>query len=226
MVAVVGLGLFGRRICLTLSDLGLEVLAIDRDSVLVDQIKNHVTAAVCTDVTEEAAILDSGILSADQCVVAIGENMESSILVTALLKKLGVKHIIARAHSDLHAQILRTVGAERTVDPEDDMGVRLAEEIYAPDVHARIRLSTGQEVVEVEADPSFFGRTIQDLNFRQKYRLNIIAIKSRDDAGSASARGSGSDRVNKLPRPDDIVMEGDVFVLIGDSEMVRTFLEL
>lgn len=223
---VIGLGLFGRRIALSLADLGLDVLVVDRDPALIEAIKDQVTAAVCTDVTDERALQESGLLNADVCVVAIGENMESSILVTALLKKHGASHIIARAHSDIHAQVLHTVGAARTVDPEDEMGVRVAEEIFAPDVHARIRLSTGQEVVEVQAHRSLVGRSVQDLDFRRKYRLNIIAIKRRRPGAQPRDNGPEAFDVIKLPRPEDVLESGDVLVLIGDADMVREFLEL
>lgn len=223
---VVGLGLFGRRIALTLSQLGMDVLAVDRDETLIEAIKDEVAAAVCTDVTDEHAMLASGLPGVDVCVVAIGENMESSILVTALLKKHGVQNIIARAHSDIHAQVLRTVGALRTVDPEDEMGVRVAEEVFAPDVHARIRLSTGQEVVEIQAHRNLVGKTVQELDFRRKYRLNIIAIKRRRPGADLADNGPSAFDVIRLPRPEDVLEPGDVLVLIGDAEMVRAFLEV
>lgn len=225
-VGVVGLGLFGRRVAQTLGDLGMDVVAVDRDAAFVDALKDRVTHSACLDVTDEAALEESGLLACDLVVVAIGEDMGSSILVTALLRKHGLKHIIGRSHSELHAQVLLTVGAERTLDPEEEMGVRLAQEIFAPDVHARMRLSTGQEVVEVVAHPSLVGRTIADLNFRQKYRLNIVAIK-RPRGGFAQTDGaSDAWQVIQLPTATDVLREGDVLVLIGDGEMVRTFLDL
>lgn len=225
-VGVVGLGLFGRRVAQTLEDLGVDVVVVDRDPELVDRLKDRVTHAACMDVTDEAALKESGLLACDLVVVAIGEEMGSSILVTALLRKLGVQHIVARSHSDLHAQVLRTVGAERTLDPEDEMGLRLAQEIFAPDVHARLRLSTGQEVVEVRAHRTLVGRTIADLNFRQKYRLNIVAIKRPRPGVAPGDDPSGAWDVVPLPTPEYVLRDGDVLVLIGDAEMVRTFLEL
>jgi len=217
--AVIGLGLFGRQLAKTLSQLGVEVLAVDRDPALVEGIKDAVTSAVVADLTDEQALVESGVLHADVVVVAIGEAIESSILVTALLKKHGVPRIVARSHSDLHAQVLTTVGAMRTVDPEDEMGRRLAEELYAPDVQARIRLSTGQEVIEFEVPQAFVGKTIQGLQFREKYLLNILAIKHRIAETSEY-------RVNPLPRASDVIEPGDVLVAIGESGAVRKFLDL
>ncbi len=223
-VGVVGLGLFGRRVAQTLEELGVDVVAVDRDATLVERLKDRVTHAVCLDVTDEAALGESGLLACDLVVVAIGEDMGSSILVTAILRRLGVQRIVARSHSDLHAQVLRTVGAQRTIDPEDEMGMRLAQEIFAPDVHARLRLSTGQEVVEVRVHRNLVGKTIADLNFRQKYRLNIVAIKHPRPGRAADATDAWE--VVQLPSPSDVLRDGDVLVLIGDAEMVRTFLDL
>lgn len=225
-VGIVGLGLFGRRVALTLTDLGTDVVAVDRDATLVDQLKNRVMHAVCLDVTDEAALRESGLLACDLIVVAIGEDMGSSILITAQLRKHGVQHVIGRSHSELHAQVLHTVGAERTLDPEEEMGMRLAQEIFAPDVFARIRLSTGQDVIEVRAHQSFVGRTVADLNFRQKYRLNIIAIKRLRTGRNPSDASPEAWEVVKLPAPTDVLHEEDKLVLIGDTEMVQTFLEL
>lgn len=218
--AVIGLGLFGRQVARTLAQLGVDVIAVDRDPALVEAVKDQVTTAVCADLTDEKALLESGVLQADTVVVAIGEAMEASILVTALLRKHGVRQIVARSHSDLHAQVLLTVGATRTVDPEDEMGQRLAHDLYAPDVHARIRLSTGQEIVEFEAPKAFVGQTVQALQFREKYLLNILAIKHR------APEVEGGFRVNRLPRPTDVIAAGDVIVAIGDEASVRKFLDL
>lgn len=218
--AVIGLGLFGRQVARTLAGLGVDVLVVDRDPALVGALKDQVTSAVCADLTDEKALLESGVLNADAAVVAIGEAMEASILVTALLKKHGVRQVVARSHSDLHAQVLTLVGATRTVDPEAEMGHRLAHELYAPDVHARIRLSTGQEVVEFEAPKGFVGQSVQALQFREKYLLNIIAIKHRAPEEAAGYR------VNRLPRPTDVLGPGDVIVAIGDEGSVRKFLDL
>ncbi len=218
--AVIGLGAFGRQVARTLASLGVDVLAVDRDAALVESIKDQVTSAVCADLTDEKALLESGVLNAEVAVVAIGEAIEASILVTALLKKHGVRKVVARAHTDLHAQVLMTVGATRTVDPEAEMGERIAHEIYAPDVQTRIRLSTGQEVVEFEVPEPFVGQSVQALQFREKYLLNIIAIKHK-----ALGEPEGY-RINRLPRPTDVIGSGDVIVAIGEATSVRKFMEL
>lgn len=219
---VIGLGLFGSSIAKTLAKKGVDVVVVDRDERLIEGIKNDIPSALCLDVTNEKAIIESGILDADLIVVAIGEDMESSILTTALLKKHGAKRIVARAISDIHAQILTLVGASRTIDPEEEMGVRLAEELYAPDVYARIHLSTGQEVIEFTSPKAFVGKTVQELKFREKYRLNIIAIKKRIQEYGESPKW----QVIRLPKPDDVISEGDIIVVIGDEDAIKHFLDM
>lgn len=221
--AVIGMGLFGRSVAVELTKLGVEVLAVDRNGRLVDMVKDQVTTALCTDLTNPANLKDSGVLNADRIIVAIGENLEQSILVTAMLFTHGAKNVYARAHSAIHAQVLSTLGATRTVDPEEEMGARLAQEIYAPDVMSRITLSTGQQVVEVSAPEPLWGKTVLELDFRRRFQLNILAIK-RADTGHAGSRVS--DANGGLPAPGDIISEGDTLVVIGSPAMITSFLEL
>lgn len=221
--AVIGMGLFGRSLAYELTKLGVEVLAIDRNGALVDMVKDHVTTALRTDLTNPANLKDSGVLNADCIIVAIGESLDQSILVTALLANNGVKNIYARAHSAIHAQVLSTLGAIRTVDPEEEMGVRLAQEIFAPDVMSRITLSTGQQVIEVAAPSPLWGHSVIDLDFRRRFQLNILAIKR---AGGNDVGHGGLDDNGGLPAPTDVINEGDTLVLIGRPDMISAFIEL
>lgn len=215
--------MFGRSVAQALSELGMDVLAVDKAPLLVDGVKDLVVAAVCLDVTDERALLEAEIHKVDVAVVAIGEAIEASILVTALLKKHGVPHIIARAQSELHAQVLEAVGANRIVDPEREIGQRIAHEIYAPDVYSRIKLSSGQEVIEFEARKQFIGKTLGELKFRERFGLNIVAIKRLTSKGEGDGQ---TYKVIKVPGPSDEVQEGDVIVAIGDEDTVARFLQL
>jgi trk system potassium uptake protein TrkA len=218
------MGLFGRSLAYELNELGVQVLAVDKNPELVEMVKDRVTTALCTDLTNENSLMESGVLSTDKIIVAIGENMESSILVTAMLHTHGARGIFARAHSDIHSQVLKTVGAVMTIDPEEEMGIRFAQEIYAPDVMTRITLSTGQQVVEVNAPKPLWGKTVLALDFRRKFQLNILAIKRAP--GSEPAPAPAQDPGAGLPNPGDIIGEGDILVVIGNPDRVSTFLEL
>jgi len=216
------MGLFGRSVAFELTKLGVEVLAVDRNGKLVDMVKDRVTTALCTDLTNPANLHDSGVLKTDRIIVAIGENLEQSILVTAMLYTNGAKNIYARAHSEIHSQVLKTLGAFRTIDPEEEMGARVAQEIYAPDVMSRITLSTGQQVVEVAAPEPLWGKTVVELDFRRRFQLNILAIKRAGEGGVSKINDANAG----LPNPTDTIGEGDTLVVIGSPAMISTFLEL
>ena len=224
--AVIGLGEFGRAVALTLMEMAGEVMVIDKNPHLIEEIKDLVTTAICTDVTDERTLKETGVGDIDVAVVGVGEDLEAAIIVTVILKKLGVEEVIVKANSGLHSEILKVVGATRTIDPEEEMGKRLAMEIWATDVHARIRLSTGQEVLEVEAPKVFWNKTIAQMNFRARYRLNIIAIKRRVAQTNKTGEVEEHWETNKLPKPDDMISKGDVIIAVGDEKNVKNFLEL
>ena len=132
--AVIGLGRFGCKVAETLAQKGASVIAVDTIQENVEKVSDFVTKAVRIDSTDEKALLACGIKDVDVAVVAMGEDIESSVLTTALLKNLDVAEIVARACSTLHAQILRLVGATRVVFPEEYMGFRVANSILSPGV--------------------------------------------------------------------------------------------
>ena len=141
--AIIGLGRFGFKIAEILAEKGAQVIAIDKNHTLVEKVGNIVTEALQLDSTDEVALRESGVKDVDVAVVSIGEDVESNILTTTILKNLGIKEIVSRANTKLHAQILKEVGATRVVFPEEDMGLRVANSIFAPGVLEYIEL--GQE---------------------------------------------------------------------------------
>jgi len=224
--AVIGLGEFGRAVARTLIELGADVLVMDKDPQVIHEVESEVTRAIQLDVTDEVSLRETGVGDADVAIVGVGEDLEAAIVVTVLLKRLGVKQVVVKAKSGLPSYILKLVGADMTVDPEEEMGKRLGLEVYAPDVHARIRLSTGQEVLEIEAPKVFWGKTLAQLNFRSRYRLNIIAVKRKIQKTSADGTVIQEWEVNKLPNANDTINEGDVLIAVGDERDVKHFLNL
>jgi len=213
-------------VALALSELGGEVMAIDKDPQLIEKIKDEVTSAICVDVTNERSLEETGVADVDVAVVSVGDDLDTAVIVTVILKRLGVPEVVVKSPSGLKSHILHIVGADRIIDPEEEMGKRLAMEVWAPDVHARIRLSTGQEVLEVEAPKVFWSKTIRQMDFRTRYRLNIIAIKRK--VAQTNKDGEVEERweTNKLPTADDVISHGDVIIAVGDGKDVQHFLEL
>lgn len=219
--AVIGLGKFGKKVALTLSEKGGQVLAVDEDIRKVEEIKDQVAQAVCLDSTDEDAMRAAGLQDVDAAVVGAGENLELSVLTTAILKKLGVPHIVARATSDLHSQILERVGATRVINVEEQMGEQVARSIIAPAIHEQFALATGHSLAEVVPRPEFIGQSIGKINFRQQYGVNIIAIQKRIPIVTPEGRNSFQILVNDLPKPTDVIEDNDVLVVVGTDENIE-----
>ena len=156
---IIGLGRFGLSVAKTLYDLGNDVLAIDMDEDLVQEISDNVTHAVQLDATDENALRSLGIRNFDVAVVTIGSNIQASVMVTLLVKELGVKYIIAKGHSDLHAKVLYKIGADRVVLPEKDMGVRVAHNLVSDSILDYIELSAEYSIMEIRSLNEWHGKS-------------------------------------------------------------------
>lgn len=219
--AVIGLGRFGFKVAEVLATKGAQVLAIDKNLLLVDKIRDIVTEAVQLDSTDEEALKESGVESVDVAVVSMGEDIESSILTTAILKNLGIKEIISKSCTRLHAQILKLVGAARVVFPEEDMGLRVANSIFAPGVLDYIDLGADYNLAEIEVKGGFIGKSIREIHLKSKYGVNVIMImkKVKEKAGD---KGEFVEKeIKELPTPDYVLGEKDILVVVGDSKDIE-----
>jgi len=210
--AVIGMGRFGSSVARTLYEMGYEVMGIDESEERINENLQFVTHAVVADSTDERALKELGIRNFDVVVVAIGVDIQASILTTLTLKELGVKKIVAKAQNERHGQVLYKVGADRVVFPERDMGVRLAHSLVSSNVLDFIELAEDYSVAEVIASPRLIGKTLRQLGIRAVYGVNVIAIKN-------------GDKFNISPNPDDMIQEGDVLVVIGHNRQLQNFEE-
>lgn len=205
---IIGLGMFGRAVALSLTSQGQSVLGVDSNRDEVDRIASELDTVVCADSTDEEALRELRIDRIGCAVVAIGaESMEASILTTTLLRQLGVPQIVARSLGPLHARVLRAVGAHRVVSPEWEMGVSLAQQLAQPSVLDRFDLGDEAEVVEIEAPQSFVGQTLVELGVRRRFNVSVAAIR----------RG---DRVYATLEGGEQIENGDVLVVIGRAEAI------
>ena len=203
---VIGLGIFGRTVAVNLARSGHSVLAVDLDQREVDRVAPELDSVVRADATDEQALRELRLERMSCAVVAIGaQSMEASILTTALLRQMGVPRIVARSLSELHARVLRAVGAHEVVSPEEEMGHRLARRLAEPNVLERLELGEDAELIELGVPESFIGKTLVDLNVRQQFNVTVVAVRR---AGSVRASLGAGDRLEP----------GDVLVVIGDPE--------
>ena len=215
--AVIGLGRFGWSVAKTLSEKGHQVLAIDKDEELVQEASDFVTESVQVDSTDEKALKAVGIMNVDVAVVAIGTNLEASVLTTLIIKELGVQHIVARAVTEEHAKVLQRVGATKVVLLERDMGARIANSLVSPSILEHIELSPESSIMETVPPKEFIGKSIRDMDVRAKHGLNIIGIRKKEDAEE------GPGELNVAPKADCVIKQGDVFILIGSNENLDQF---
>lgn len=202
---VIGLGRFGSSVAKTLYSLGNDVLAIDMDEEVVQEISDSVTHAVQMDATDENALRTIGIRNFDVAVVTIGDNIQSSIMTTLLVKELGVKYIIVKGSTDLHAKVLYKIGANRVILPEKDMGVRVAHNLVSSNILDYIELSPDYSIIEIESPSEWHNKSIKDLSLRSKYGINVMAVKKNNE-------------VNISPYADDIIEPGDIVVAVGSAK--------
>ncbi len=205
---VLGLGRFGTSLAKTLCELGQEVLAVDSDAELVNSVAPYVTQALQLDATNEEALASLGVSNFDAAIVSIGQSMRDSILVCVLLKELGASCLIAKANDDLHAKVLRKIGADRVVFPERDMGARLARSILTPNVLDLMNLSDDYQIIEIRVPSKWVGNSIIGLNVRRRYGLNILAIHRQE-------------RFLVSPAPDMLFAADDTLLVMGKTEDIK-----
>ncbi len=208
--AVIGLGRFGRSVCSTLHKLGYEVLATDIDEkrvsqALTEEITGH---ALQLDSTEPCALKEAGIFEFDTVIVAIGNYIEESIITTLNIKEGGVPNIVAKASSEVHLKLLRKVGADRVVFPEHEAGCALARRLTKPAILDTFDLDLDNSIVEIAVPDEFDGKTVAELQLRNRYGLNVLAISNTSNGGKFIIN----------PDPYKRLEKGSAMVVIGHNK--------
>ncbi|MCP3761850.1 TrkA family potassium uptake protein [Domibacillus sp. A3M-37] len=207
---VIGLGRFGSSICRELSEQGMEVMAIDKDEDRVNEFASIASHAVVADTTDESVLKSLGIRNFDHVIVAIGDDIQSSILTTLMLKEVGVKKVTAKAQNDYHEKVLLKIGADQVVHPERDMGRRIANNIVSNNVLDYLELSDEHSIMEIIANETLAENTLIDLDIRARYGINIVAIK----------RGK---EIIVSPQADEAIHLNDILIIIGADNDIDRF---
>jgi trk system potassium uptake protein TrkA len=209
---VIGLGRFGGGLAATLVGMGHEVLGIDADPRIVQGLSGVLTHVVEADSTSEEAMRQLGVTEFSTAVVAIGTDLEASILTTGVLVDLGVERIVAKAVTEPHGRILTRIGAHKVVFPERDMGIRVGHSL-AGSILDYFELDPGFALVETTAPRELVGKTLADAEVRKRYGVTVVCIKP--------ASGSFT-----YATPETVVQEGDVLVVAGEKRRAESFGEL
>ncbi|MEJ5328582.1 MAG: TrkA family potassium uptake protein [Desulfobaccales bacterium] len=209
-VVVIGLGEFGRELALQLAS-DCEVLALDRDERMVEQILDRVQRALILDVRDYHALSSVVTPDFDEGVVSMAESLESSILATLHLKKIGVRRIWAKATTEDHAAILRAIGADEVIFPERETARRLAAHLINPNLLDFVPLAEDYRVMDVAPPDEFYGRTLAELDLRKRFGVFVLAVKELVPV-----------RFVFLPPPDFVIKPSDILVMIGrEADLLR-----
>jgi trk system potassium uptake protein TrkA len=203
---VIGLGRFGTSVAQTLSTLGHDVLAMDKDEHAVQVIMQDVTQAVQADARDEETLRALGVRNFDVAIVAIGDDLEANILITLMLKEMGIPYVVTKAQNALHGKVLEKIGADKIIYPEQDMGFRLANNLVRTNVMDFIELSLDYSIFEIIASSQFVGKNLGELNLRAVYGLNVVAIKQN------------ADQIVIAPGANAVVKEKDILVVVCNKK--------
>lgn len=207
--AIIGLGRFGGSVCRELIKSDQEVLAIDSCEDRVNEYMNVATHAVVANAQDEATLRSLGLRNFDHVIVAIGEDIQASILVTLMAKEMGVPRITAKAQNEYHARVLDKVGADTVVHPERDMGIRLGHKLTSNNMLDFIELSEDYSLAEVIiTNKKYYNRTIEEINFRQHFNLTIVAIRR------------GKNELIVSPPANQMILENDILLVVGHNDNV------
>jgi len=216
--AVIGLGRFGARLARGLAKAGAEVIAVDRHQGRIEDVRDSVTIAVALDATDEKALVAQGLDKVDVAVVGIGTDFEAGALATAVLKQLGVPRVISRATTRTRGRILSRIGADDIVNPEAETADRWCRRLVMPQVMEAIDLGQAHSLAQIRAPFSWVGKTLEQLNIRKKFKVNVVAIRRLLPDQAKGAADYGID----TPMPDSRIETGDLLLLVGSNQAIES----
>jgi trk system potassium uptake protein TrkA len=205
--AIIGLGSFGFNVAKTLYERGYEVSAIDRDREKIETAKSFSSHAILMDSADKENLAAVGIKDMDVVVVSLGPEMEASILTVLHLHELGIQRIVAKALTEDHAKILNAVGATEVIYPEKDMAIRTALKLTSPNILECLPLMSGVSIQEIAPPEKFIGKSLKDLDLRNKYGVQVIAV-----------RELVPERTVYVPKADFVIKDSDVLIVMGDEK--------
>lgn len=225
-IAVIGLGQFGHQIALSLSQKGFQVIALDKNPDVISEIKDAVSEAIIIDSTDEKAMWAVNIDTVDEAIVAIGSNMQSSLLTTALLQRMNIEEIHVRAISLLQESILKSMGIKNIVNIEKQMGIQVANIMSSEFIGKYVEISDRHSLMEISVPDPLIGKNLKDLNFRTKYRINIVGIKSKKPIIQEDGEVIYKTAMTDVPDPKYPLQPDDILVVAGTDDNLNRFLRM
>jgi trk system potassium uptake protein TrkA len=215
--AVLGLGHFGAYVVRTLYEAGKEVIAVDSNAEAVRDAAEFSTEAVVADATDRQTLEALGLRDVDAAVISLGERMDVIILAALHVKELGVPYLAVKALSEEHGRILRALGVDEIIHPEKDSAIRLAHRLVRHDLVDLLPVVPGYSIAEMRTPREFVGKSLRELALRNQLSVQLVAIQ-RDDGTKK--------HINIMPKADDVLLEGDLLILLGDDRHLERIREI
>lgn len=211
LYVVIGLGNFGSAVATTIANAGQDLIAMDRDILAVQAISESVPNAVCADSRDIELLKEAGVQDADVVIVAMGSFLEPSIITILNLKELGVKNIIAKANNERYKYVLERVGADTVIQPENEMGQRVAISLINPKIFDIYQMTNDYAIMEIKAPELWVGKELQKLNLREVYGVNVIGVRKKGDR-----------KVVTNIAPEYVIKDDDYFVIATDVSRIAS----
>ncbi len=208
--AVLGLGKFGESVARTLENLGCDVIVVDNSAEKIQAIADSVSFAIKADIAESNVIRSLGARNLDGAIIGVSENLEASIMATINAKEIGIPYVIAKAQNELHATILKRVGADTIVFPEKEMGSRVAKSLVSTNFADWIELSADYSLVEIEVPASWVGESLLNLSVRQRFDINVVGLIENGE-------------VEVSLDPNKPLPEKGILILVGSNTALQKF---
>lgn len=205
-VAVLGLGRFGTEVTKALYNYGCEVLAVDESEEKIYEVADFATHTVATNVAEESNLKSIGIADFDAVVIAIGDNIQASIITALICKEMGVNYIVAKAQNGKHAKVLKKIGVDYVVIPEADTAIKTARILTHPKINDLIEIASGYGLAEIEVPGEWTGKPLTDLDIRNKYAVNVLVVISK------------TGEINANPYGATVLTEGSKLIVGGNMD--------
>lgn len=207
-ILIIGLGKFGMSVAKTLSEYDCDIMAIDESAELVDKVSEFVTHAARVDAEDIDSLRELGVTNFDTAIIGVGDDLEASIMIALTLKELEMPYIIAKARDDMHAKLLNMIGVDKVVQPERDMGSRVAKTLMHKNVIERMEVGKEYSVVEIETPNEWIGSKLNQLNIRPKYNINVLCIEK-------------ADKRIIMPTADYVIEEEDNLMIIAPNSEIE-----
>ncbi|MBK5209542.1 MAG: TrkA family potassium uptake protein [Flavobacteriaceae bacterium] len=222
---IIGLGNFGASLAEKLTSQGNEVIGIDTRMNKVDSLKEKVSHTICMDATDEFTVSGLPLKDTDVVVVAIGEDQGANVMVTALFKNLEVKRLISRAINPLHEKVLKAIGVDEIVHPEEETAERWAKKLCLSGVVDSFELGDDFSIVEMNLPPEYEGQKISEIGIRKKYNLLVLTTIKSSRVESSIGRSRKESKVQDVASPDLILEKGDILVVYGANKDIQSLLK-